>query len=151
MYDRYDQLRKEKNLSHKAVSEATGIPASTFSDWKKGKSHPKADKIDKLAKYFGVNSDWIRGKSEFRTFSEKWASRVSLEELNAVKKSLDYHDEIMSYMINNKEDLNEYIRAYYGDCILSIVLKASQLTDEDQARIEERITVLLEVSGNENK
>lgn len=38
MFERYLEMLKEKKLKNIDVSRATGIPASTFSDWKKGKS-----------------------------------------------------------------------------------------------------------------
>lgn len=59
MYERYVELLKEKGVKNIDVSRATGIPASTFSDWKKGKSSPKREKLDKLAEFFGlrINGD----------------------------------------------------------------------------------------------
>lgn len=70
MYERYVELLKEKGVKNIDVSRATGIPASTFSDWKKGKSSPKYDKILKIAEYFGVEPDWLSGESEFKTKKE---------------------------------------------------------------------------------
>ena len=55
MYERYVELLNEKGVKNIDVSRATGIPASTFSDWKKGKSSPKREKLEKIAEFFGVN------------------------------------------------------------------------------------------------
>lgn len=41
MFERYSEMLKERAVKNIDVSRATGIPASTFSDWKKGKSSPK--------------------------------------------------------------------------------------------------------------
>lgn len=70
MYERYLEILSERGLKNIDVSRATGIPASTFSDWKKGKSSPKRDKIEKIADFFGVNPDWLAGTSEFKTTAE---------------------------------------------------------------------------------
>lgn len=70
MYERYVELLNEKGVKNIDVSRATGIPASTFSDWKKGKSSPKREKLEKLAEFFGVTADWIAGASEFKTKKE---------------------------------------------------------------------------------
>ena len=70
MYERYVELLNEKQVRNIDVSRATGIPSSTFSDWKKGKSSPKYDKIQKIAEYFGVEPDYLTGESEFRTKEE---------------------------------------------------------------------------------
>lgn len=54
MYEKYVQLKTEKGVTDYRVSVETGIPASTFTDWKTGRSKPKIDKLQILANYFGV-------------------------------------------------------------------------------------------------
>ena len=44
----------EKGVTAYEVSKATGIPNSTFSDWKTGKSKPKIEKLKKIAEYFQI-------------------------------------------------------------------------------------------------
>ena len=41
MYERYVELRNQKGVSDYRVAKDTGIPKSTFSDWKSGRSKPK--------------------------------------------------------------------------------------------------------------
>lgn len=53
-YKKFEQLLKRDGVTVYRVSQATGIPQSTLSDWKKGKSSPKIDKVCKLAKHFDV-------------------------------------------------------------------------------------------------
>lgn len=60
MYEIYCKLRERKGLSDYQVSKATGIPRSTFSDWKSGRYVPKAEKLQKLADYFNVSVDYLR-------------------------------------------------------------------------------------------
>lgn len=59
MYEIYLELLEKSGKKHSDVSKATGIPASTFSDWKKGKSSPKQDKLQKIADYFGVSVEYL--------------------------------------------------------------------------------------------
>lgn len=54
-YLKYVELREKSGLTDSKVSRATGIPKSTFSDWKSGRSNPKIEKIKKLAQLFGVS------------------------------------------------------------------------------------------------
>ena len=54
MYQKFEELIREKQITAFKVSQDTGIPASTFSDWKSGRSKPKVDKLMKLAAYFSV-------------------------------------------------------------------------------------------------
>lgn len=57
MYERYVELRNQKGVSDYRVAKDTGIPKSTFSDWKSGRSKPKIAKLKILAGYFGVAVD----------------------------------------------------------------------------------------------
>ena len=70
MYERYVELLNENHCKSADVAKTTGIHPSIFSDWKKGKSSPKYDKIQKIAEFFGVEPDWLSGKSEFKTKKE---------------------------------------------------------------------------------
>lgn len=54
MYEIFEKMCKEKGLTPYKVSQLTGIGRSTLSDWKKGKSTPKADKLAKIAELFDV-------------------------------------------------------------------------------------------------
>lgn len=53
-WERYVKIRDEKQFKDSAVAKSAGIPQSTFSDWKKGKSMPKVDKMLKIAEVLGV-------------------------------------------------------------------------------------------------
>lgn len=57
MYDKFRQLLQEQNVTTYKVAKATGISQVTFSDWKHGRSNPKADKLKAIADYFGVTVD----------------------------------------------------------------------------------------------
>ena len=56
-YEKYEALKNEKGVTDYKVATETGIPKSTFSDWKSGRSKPKFDKLAKIAAYFGVTVD----------------------------------------------------------------------------------------------
>ena len=54
MYYKLRNLMKQKGLKPADVSKMAGISPSTLSDWKSGKSKPKLDKLQKIAKALGV-------------------------------------------------------------------------------------------------
>ncbi len=64
IYERFCMLLNAKGDTPYAVSKATGIPPSTFTDWKNGKSAPKAAKLSKIADYFGVSLSYLMGEDE---------------------------------------------------------------------------------------
>ena len=55
MYKKFSELIIKRGITAYQVSKETGIPNSTLSDWKAGRSKPKADKLKILADYFGVD------------------------------------------------------------------------------------------------
>ena len=63
-YKIFEQLLKMNKTTVYRVSKDTGIAASTLSDWKNGRSHPKTAKMKLLADYFGVSLEYITGQAE---------------------------------------------------------------------------------------
>ncbi|MDL2248118.1 helix-turn-helix domain-containing protein [Tyzzerella sp. OttesenSCG-928-J15] len=58
-YARFQFLLEKNKVRTADVAKATGIPASTFTDWKTGRSKPKMEKLNKIAAYFNVSSDYF--------------------------------------------------------------------------------------------
>ena len=58
-YEKFDTLLRAKNTTVYRVSKETGIPASTFADWKTGRSTPKVEKLTKIAKFFDVSLEYF--------------------------------------------------------------------------------------------
>lgn len=58
-YEIYEKIIKEKGYNSAAVSRGTGISPTVFSEWKKGKSAPKADKLKKIADFLGVSMEYL--------------------------------------------------------------------------------------------
>lgn len=59
MYDKFAALLEKSNKTAYRVAADTGLSASVFSDWKSGKSKPKADKLKILADYFNVSIEYF--------------------------------------------------------------------------------------------
>ncbi len=59
MYNKFAELCKNNGCTAADVARATGLYRSTFSDWKNGRCKPKADKLKKIADYFGVTMDYF--------------------------------------------------------------------------------------------
>ena len=59
MYEIYQRLLDKKGVKNSDVARATGISNMTLSDWKRGKSVPKSDKMRKIAEYLNVSVDYL--------------------------------------------------------------------------------------------
>ena len=58
-YQCFEKLIETNKTTVYRVSKDTGISASTLTDWKFGRSTPKADKLRKLAEYFDVSISYF--------------------------------------------------------------------------------------------
>ena len=61
VYEKFSELLEKTHKTAYRVSKDTGIPQSVLSDWKTGRSTPKADKLKIIASYFGVSVDYLLG------------------------------------------------------------------------------------------
>ncbi len=59
MYEKFAQLVEARGVTTYRVAKDIGLAPTVFSDWKSGKSKPKADKLKKIADYFGVTIEYF--------------------------------------------------------------------------------------------
>lgn len=86
MYDIFEKLCVEKEVTPYRVCKETGLTTSTISNWKAGRYTPKTDKLQKIADYFGVTVDFlITGAEE----SEKKEITLTAKDERDIKKDLD--------------------------------------------------------------
>lgn len=53
-YQRFKELREKNNVTEYAVSSATGISTTVFTQWSRGDYNLKLDKLVLIADYFKV-------------------------------------------------------------------------------------------------
>lgn len=82
MYEIYQRLLDEKGLKNADVSRETGISNMTLSDWKRGKSTPKIDKLQKIADYLNVSVDYLINGEE-NAIIETAKTDAALSNMNA--------------------------------------------------------------------
>ena len=69
------------------VAAAIGVSKGTFSDWIAGRSHPRMDRVQQLAEYFGVNKSNLledgvgRFESEYASIARFFNERPMLKRL----------------------------------------------------------------------
>lgn len=59
LYEKFAKLLEKTNKTAYRVSKDTGIAQSVLSDWKRGISNPKIDKLKKLSDYFNVPIEYF--------------------------------------------------------------------------------------------
>lgn len=103
MFERFMRLLKEKGKRFSDVARETGIPYSTFTDWKAGRYIPKVDKLQKIADYFDVSMDYLLTGQEPEAFWDGPADVPAftigeLQLLDVFKKlSAEKQEEVINY------------------------------------------------------
>jgi len=59
-------LRKESNVSQFELSKKIGVSLSSISMYEIGKRTPELETFEKIADYFNVDMDYLKGKSDIR-------------------------------------------------------------------------------------
>jgi len=54
-----NKILKEQGITKKALSEATGIPQSTISEWCNGREPTLSEPVLKLAQYLGTTLEYL--------------------------------------------------------------------------------------------
>lgn len=77
MYEIFKNLLEEKHMKVAEFSRISNISQSTLSDWKNGRSTPKADKMQIIADTLGVSVKYLMtGKNEENHNLPKYDSRI---------------------------------------------------------------------------
>ncbi|WP_304598899.1 helix-turn-helix domain-containing protein [Lactobacillus intestinalis] len=63
--NRLKELRKENNLSQRELGKAIGVTGQAISLYERGDREPKLKILEKLADYFGVSVDYLRGTDPY--------------------------------------------------------------------------------------
>lgn len=90
MYSLFDDLLKSKNMTAADITRMTGISSTVFSEWKKGKSVPKTDKLILIAKALGTTVEYLMTgeKPEIPGFEPEHLELIELySKLNKEQKS----------------------------------------------------------------
>lgn len=87
MYEIFSNLLQKHGVTAYKVSKETGVSQSTLSDWKRGISTPKQDKLQKIADYFGVTIDYLMTGQE--AYTKTNTAEFNARDERDIKKDLD--------------------------------------------------------------
>lgn len=102
MYDKMEALLKREGVTAYKVAKDIGLSRTVFSDWKNGKSQPKADKIQKIAEYFGVPVSYFYGTEEESGLKTSYY----INEETARKAQEIFEDKETRILLDAKRDLS---------------------------------------------
>lgn len=96
--DKYEKTRQD-------MCDALGVKYTTFTDWVKGNSYPRIDKIELMANYFGISkADLV----EERSINKSGKSGVSINVYGRVAAGIPF--EMIEDIIDTEEITEELAR-----------------------------------------
>ena len=109
-YSAFEHLLKMNNTTVYRVSKETGIAASTFTDWKNGRSCPKADKLRRIADFFDVTLDELLGADTKRREAVQGRNRGRLPIIGEIRAGspIITNETLLGYESADVDDEEEY-------------------------------------------
>ena len=156
MYEKVEKLMVEKGVKVADVVKATGISSSVFTDWKKGRYTPKADKLYALAQYFDVPMEYFFDENDqLDYYYEKIQERISAY-LKGIEKPVyrasagqgAYNDTYTADSISMGEEGYEYAEVV-GDSMLPELRDGDVIKIEPTSQTSPKDFTLIKIDGND--
>lgn len=150
MYEKVERLLHEKGVRASDVAKAVGISSSVFTDWKKGRYTPKADKLYAIAKYFDVPMEYFFDPEEdIEKIQENL--REYLKEKPLYRASAGdgaYNDVYTSDSITMGEEGYVYAQVV-GDSMLPELRDGDDIKIEPTAQTSSKDYTLIKIDGED--
>lgn len=102
--ERLRYLRKKRGIKVKEMLEILDIPRSTFTSWELGRRTPNDEMLERLAKIYNSNVDFIKGKID-----DDSPDVVDLKKILSTKKVIWTDKEVTEEQINLVSNLLDQI------------------------------------------
>ena len=101
--DRIKLLAEKQKISIRKVEEDLGFGNGTLNRWRK--NTPGADKLSKVADYFGVTTDYLLGRTETPQFTSKDEKDIQKKLTEMIDGLSD--DSSLAYLNNGGTEIDE--------------------------------------------
>lgn len=64
VYDRFEQLRRERGITKKFIASSLGRSPTLCQDWKQRKSQPSPEQLSRVADILGTTAAYLRGETD---------------------------------------------------------------------------------------
>ena len=97
---RLKQSRQDLKMTQKELSDKTGIKRTTIASYEVGNISPSFENVKTLAEELGVTTDYLSGKSEYKTMVEKFDAKFDTEKIKSEVKLAQEIDAIIEIISN---------------------------------------------------
>lgn len=106
------ELMIRKKIPQKELALAIGVSQPTISDWVRGTKKPAGDNITKLATFFEVSEDVIKGLDPLQ------ANTVTVQIPNiptSEQRHFGHADQLLAEILGEDEDVNDFLESIRHD------------------------------------
>lgn len=146
------ELVNESGLTAKEFAENANIAGGSITDWKTGRSKPSVESLQKIAKYTGVQLEWLTGDSSFKTKQDELDGFLKNKNSILILKTIEryYYEFVIPCMLKEK-DIDKIVN------ILSNVKDVKETKDDikeylssfKDEKIRKKIKKLIDIIINE--
>ena len=116
MAENIQRLMNNRGIDRNKICADLGFKYTTFTDWVKGKTYPRIDKIELMANYFGVpKSHLIESQDTIDLFNTKKA-KIAIDALVQIATS---HEAIGDTNLHAKKFATEILSKALIECLKS--------------------------------
>ncbi len=101
LLDKIKKLCKEKGITINKLEQLAGLSQRSIGKW--DTSAPSADKLQRVADYFNVSTDYLLGRTD---------NPAPIEEVFALSSDTDY-DDLPPEAVEEIERFKEFVRSKY--------------------------------------
>lgn len=151
-------------IDRRDLSQELNIPYTTVTDWINGKTYPRKDKVELLAKYFGVEkTDLVEDKSTHilssaATQNTTWNGTYGIDAMNIplidpTTRKITYRTTVVSdpgrtFMSNDSSnDADFTVIASDDSMICSRIMKGDIVSIHSQPAVENREVAAVDIDG----
>lgn len=116
MYEIFEKLCKSHGFTAYYVCKQTGLSTSLISNWKAGRYTPKADKLQKIADFFGVSLEYLMNE-------EKPSGYYLTDETAKVAQEIFENKELRALFSVQRDMSPDDLRALHG---MALALKRKE-------------------------
>lgn len=156
MYEKVEHLMNEKGVKAADVAKAVGISSSVFTDWKKGRYTPKADKLYALAQYFDVPMEYFFDDDFLSRTVERYKRYLEANDHKDIERPVyrasagegAYNDTYTADSITMGEEGYEYATVI-GDSMLPELRNGDVIKIEPTSQTTPRDYTLIKINGDD--
>lgn len=126
MYERYCKIRDSRGFTDAQIAGICEFPQSTLSDWKKGKSTPKTEKLARIAECLGVSLDYLVTGNQLTSADERDISNSFSEMIGKISND--------SGLMFYGNDLDDETRDYLESAMKTMLANAKIMAKEKYSR-----------------